>query len=367
MIALHFFSIVAYWYGWDRWSLGTHNLIGLALGVSALLIPFGFRGVFAFLNIPAGLTVEATPSGIRYGLDLAAAVFANPTTLPLYVKSIVAAFTVTFFAVMGGYAYRYATAGSEEDRRVAARAMMMMAKPAAIGAVLMILLGLWYSISLQAVPYKFNNVFASLGWRTGPDPTPYYNVAWLFVLKMLFFAVQLAAVALVIPKLLRGEQLSHGQLRLLLAAGIAAVLTVPLGEYLNAFSQYPFFIAAWPNVLAGHVTPQQLVEDYGVKITPPEALPAVIEKVNSIVLVDGAGSSAVGVLEKLVDKYPDNPYFRALLAEAQISVNEVALIAPVVYLTYAFIAFLTAAAVYLLYILLVPRQVRTTAAIEETE
>ncbi|GEM_PF-570125 len=364
MIALHFFSIIAYWYGWDRWSHNTHNLIGLALGVSALLIPFGFRGVFAFLNIPAGLMVEATPAGTRYGLDLGAAIFANPTTLPLYVKSIAAAFTVTFFAVMGGYAYRYAVARTEEDRRYAARIMRIMAKPAVAGAVLMIVLGLWYALSLQVVPYKFNNVFASLGWRTGPDPTPYYNVAWLFVLKMLLFAVQLAAVALAVPRLLRGESLTEGQLKLITLAGVAAVLTVPLGEYLNAFSQYPFFIAAWPDVLAGHVTPQQLVTQYGVKITPPEALPAVIEKVNSIVLVDGAGSSAVDVLQKLVQKYPDNNYFRALLAEAQISVNEIAVLPAVVYLTYAFVAFLTASAVYLLYIVLSPRPQATVAAVE---
>jgi len=356
MIALHFFSIIAYWYGWDRWSLKAHNLIGLGLGISALLIPFGFRGVFAFLNIPAGLQVSVTSGGIKYGLDLGAAIFSNPTTIPLYIKSIVAAFTVTFFAVMGGYAYRYLTAGSEEDRRVAARAMRLVAKPAAVGAVLMIFLGFWYALSLENVPYKFNNVFASLGWKTGPDPTPYYNVAWLFVVKMLFFAVQLAAAALVVPRILRGEKLTEGQLRLLFAAGIAAVLTVPLGEYLNAFSQYPFFIAAWPDVLAGHVTVQQLVADYGVKVTPASALPAVIERVNSVVLVDGAGSSAVDVLKSLVSHYPDNAYFRALEAAAETSVNEIAVIPAVVYLTFGFILFLTLSAIYLLYIVLSPRK-----------
>jgi len=362
MIALHFFAIVAYWYGWDRFSHSTHNLIGVLLGVSALLIAFGFRGVFAFLNIPAGLIVEATPAGVRYGLDLAAAVFANPTTLPLYVKSIAAAFTATFFAIMGGYAYKYIASSSEDERRIALRAMRIMAKPAAAGALLMIILGFWYAVSLKSVPYKFNNVFASLGWRTGPDPTPYYNVSWLLVLKMLLFAVQLAAVAVAVPRLLRGERLTESQLKILAVAGVAAVATVTLGEYLNAFSQYPFFIAAWPDILAGHVSPQQLVQEYGVKITPPTILPAVIEKINTIVLVDGAGSSAAKVLQKLAEKYPDNSYFKALLAEAEISINEIALVPAVVYLTYAFMAFLTAAAIYLLYIVLAPRTENAASA-----
>ena len=359
MIALHFFSIAAYWYGWDRWSPSTHNLIGLGLGISALLIPFGFRGVFAFLNIPAGLIVDATSGTVHYGLALGAAIFSNPTTLPLYIKSIVAAFTVTFFAVMGGYAYKYVLAESEEEKQLALRVVRMMAKPAAVGAVLMIFLGLWYALSLQAIPYKFNNVFASLGWKTG-DGVAYYNVAWLFVLKMLFFAVQFIALAVAVPKALQGR-LEPGAAKLLLAAGIAAVLTVPLGEYLNAFSQYPFFIAAWPDVLAGHITPQQLVTQYGVVIKPASILPQVIDTINSVVLVDGAGSSAVGVVQKLAQHYPNNPYFKALEAAVQGAVNEIAVEPAVVYLTYGFMIFLLAGAIYLLYIILSPSKAEKKA------
>lgn len=350
-IALHFFSIVSFYYGWDRWSRPAHYAIGAALAITALLIPLGFRAVFAFLNIPAGLVVDLSSGTPHYGLDLGAALFSNPTTIPLYIKSITAAFTVTFFAIMGAYAYK-AAVSSGEEREYALRIARMMAKPAAVGAVLMIFMGLWYAVSLEAIPYKFNNVFASLGWRVG-DGVAYYNVAWLFVLKMLFFAVQLAALIVAVPKLLRG-QLDSGAAKLLLAAGVAAVLTVPLGEYLNAFSQYPFFIAAWPDVLAGHITPQQLVQQYGVVIKPlnKQTLQAVINTINSVVLVDGAGSSAEGVLKTLAAKYPRA--FLPLLDQLYAGVNEIAVEPAVVWLTFGFIAFLTAFAAYLLYIILSP-------------
>ncbi len=352
-LALHFFAIAAYYYGWDRWSRTTHYAIGAALAVTALLIPLGFRAVFAFLNIPAGLVVDATSGVVHYGLALGPALFSNPTTIPLYIKSIAAAFTVTFLAVAGGYAFKYLRAESEEERKTALRVIRMMAKPATVGVALMVILGLWYAVSLESVPYKFNNVFASLGWSVGPDKTAYYNVAWLFVLKMIFFAVQIAAVVYALPKLLRGET-SGAALKLLAVAGVAAVLTVPLGELLNAFSQYPFFIAVWPDVLAGHVAPATLVQKYGVVIKPlnKQVLSTVIDTINSVVLVDGGkGSSAYHVLQKLAAKYPA---FKSLEALSATAVNEIAVEPAVVGLTYAFIVGLLIGASYLLYIILFP-------------
>ncbi|NOZ89424.1 MAG: cytochrome BD quinol oxidase subunit I [Crenarchaeota archaeon] len=361
MIALHFFAIVSFWYGWDRFSRPALYAIGLALGVSALLIPLGFRAVFGFLNIPAGLQVNAVGGEVKYGLAVVDAIARNPTTIPLYVKSIVAAFTVTFFAVMGGYAYK-AARSSGEERELALRVVRIMAKPAAVGAVLMIFLGLWYALSLQAVPYKFNNVFASLGWKVA-DGKAFYDVSWLFILKMILFAVQFVALAAAVPKALRGG-LDEGAAKLLLAAGVAAVLAVPVGEYLNAFSQYPFFIAAWPDVLAGRIPLEDLVTKYAVSITPPEALPMVVAKINSIVLVDRSGTSAVKVLEELRNTYGDQ--FLPLLQYARHGVNEIALLPSVVAITYAFIAFLTAAAIYFLYTLLTPaKKVEAKTLFEE--
>lgn len=58
MIALHFLMLALYWHGWGRWSLTAHNVIGVLLAISAFLIPFGFRAVFAFLNTPYGVALR---------------------------------------------------------------------------------------------------------------------------------------------------------------------------------------------------------------------------------------------------------------------------------------------------------------------
>ncbi len=352
MIVLHFFSISAYWYGWDRWSRRTHYFIGFLLGISALLIPVGFRAVFAFLNIPAGLGYD--PAHHKFYLDVVAALTKNPTYLPLYVKSIAAAFTTTFLVVMGAYAYKYFIAGSEEEKQVALKTAKMFAKPAAIGLGLMLLLGLWYAFSLESVPYKFNNVFASLGWKVA-DGKAYYNVSWLFVLKMIMYAFQIIAVIYAVPALLKGRLTrTHG--KILLAAGVVAIVTIAAGEYLNAFSQYPFFIAVWPDVLSGRV-PLSKLASYGINI-PKEALPSVVSTVNSVVLLDNTASTQHILRSMGIAKFfPQvNP------------VNEIAVEGPVVALTFGFLAFLLAAAAYLVfYVLLWPSKTEAKAVAEAEE
>ncbi|BES81561.1 cytochrome ubiquinol oxidase subunit I [Pyrodictium abyssi] len=346
-IALHFFAITAYWYGWDRWSRPVHNLIGLLLGVSALLIPLGFRAVFAFLNIPAGLGFDSA-EGKLY-LDVVAALTKNPTFWPLYLKSIAAAFTATFMAVAGAYAYKaFFRAESEEEKRTALRVASMLAKPALVLLLVTAALGFWYAISLQNVPYKFNNVFAGLGWSVGSGEA-YYSVSWLFLLKMLLFLVQLAAMVYALPALAKGS-LDAGKAKLLLYGGLAALATIAVGEYVNAFSQYPFFIAVWPDVLAGNV-PVEALPSFGISI-PAEALPAVVSAVNSVVLLEGSGKAAAILSEMGIAKYFN-------LNEV---VNRIAVDAGVVALTLVFVAALMIGVVYLLYILLFPPRKQVAAA-----
>ena len=348
-ITVHFFAIAAYWYGWDRWSRQVHSLIGLLLGVSALLIPLGFRAIFAFLNIPAGLGFD--PAEGKLYLDVGAALTKNPTFLPLYLKSIAAAFTATFMAVAGAYAYKaFFRAESEEEKRAALRVASMLAKPALVLLLVTTILGFWYALSLQNVPYKFNNVFAGLGWSVGGGKA-YYSVSWLFLLKMLLLAVQFAALAYALPALIRGG-LDAGKAKLLLYGGVAALAAVALGEYVNAFSQYPFFIAVWPDVLAGNV-PVDALPKFGISI-PAEALPAVISAVNSVVLLEGGDKVAAILSEMGIAKYFN-------LNEV---VNRIAIESGVVAITLVFVAALMIGVVYLLYILLFPprKQVATARA-----
>jgi cytochrome d ubiquinol oxidase subunit I len=237
LITLHFFSISSYYYGWRRWSRSTHDLIGALLAITALLIPFGFRAVFAFLNIPVGLHVE----GGKIFLSMTEAL-SNSTFWPLYFKSIVAAITAGSIAVIAGLEYSYNKSSDEWYREGVKKVVSALSPVAAVGLLAMVVLGLWYAYSLRAVPYKFNNIFASIGWKVG-DGTAYNNVTWLFILKMIFFAIQVIVV-FALYKHLRGGVLPQNKVGTMLATGFIALSTIALGEYLNAFSQYPCFIAA---------------------------------------------------------------------------------------------------------------------------
>ncbi len=304
MIVVHFFSITSFYYGWYRWSRGVHYFFGFLLALSSLLIPFGFRAVFAFLNIPIGLKLD----GGKLSLDVTEAL-TNPTFWPLYLKSIVAAVTAGSIAVLGGLAWSYAKSSDEAYKKAIEKTVPSLANIALAGLILMFFLGFWYALSLQAIPYKFNNVFASLGWKVG-DGVAHYNVAWLFVLKMLFYLFQIYVIVTAYSALKNGT-IPAGKAGMLLAAGFAALATVMMGEYLNAFSQYPYFIAC---------------------LGSPEACPDTIKQLDP------------ATLQKLATILNLKNY------------NDLATIGSVQALTTGFMVFLLASAFYFLYVLLVKKE-----------
>ncbi len=232
MIALHFLSLTAYYYGWNKLEPRIHNAFGILLAASALLIPLGFRSVFAQLNEPVGVEIQGLNQIVLNPLK---ALLGNPHLWPLYVKSITASLALTLIAAAGWAALK----GRSEIAR-------LYLKPAIAMLVLVALAGLWYGWSLRTVEYKFNNIFGGLG--IGGEPA--LNLSWLLALKVLLWLVQLAAI---------GYALKAGITRakpLLVAAAAAAIVTVPAGEYLNAFSQYPYFIADYQAILE-NLPPQE--------------------------------------------------------------------------------------------------------------
>ena len=216
-IVLHFFAITAYWYGWDKWDRRTHYYVGLLLLVSVYLIPLGFRAVSAFLNTPYGLELEPKPH-----LNVAEAL-TNPTFAPLYLKSIFAALSATFFAIASGYAYRYMKRGDENSLEIVRTFM-----PYATATLMIALLfGAIYAATLYAyVPYKFSNAF-------GRD-------VWMFGVKVIAIAIQLYAVYVFRAYVKRGVNEKMG---VIVYSGPAALIGVFAGEMLNSFSQYPYFVA----------------------------------------------------------------------------------------------------------------------------
>ncbi len=239
-IALNFFSLIAYWYGWDHWSSKTHNTIGILMGASAIMIPFGFRQVFAFLNEPTGLAFSA--SNQPY-LNVAIA-YTNPTFWPLYLKSIDGALTTGMLAAMAGFGLLYLI--NSENKKYFEKSVNMLLLPSFIGLLLMIPLGFWYLMSLSNVPYKFNNIMGGFGWTIGNLGIA-YNYSWLFALSMILTAIQVLAVIYIFYKGMKGSLISKSTAYSSVIAGASAIGTIESMEMLNAFSQFPRFIAALGN------------------------------------------------------------------------------------------------------------------------
>ena len=246
-IVLHFLAIVVYWYGWENLSRNTHFAFGLLLVLTAYTIPLGFRAVFAFLNTPVGLVLSPKPS-----LNVLEAL-SNPTFLPLYLKSIAGALTAGFLFVAALFYFKASKTGlSEEERKLAS----LSVEYAGMGLFAMMFLGAWYSISLVDVPIKFNNIFGFLG--VGIQAPVTANYSWLFLAKMFLVLLQGA----VIIKLYRAGFTLEGiksSARWAIVGAASALLTILCGEYLNAFSQYPYFIANAPLLLSSLPEPYKTI------------------------------------------------------------------------------------------------------------
>jgi len=216
-IALHFLAITTYWYGWDRWDSKTHYYIGLLLLISVYLIPFGFRSIFAFLNIPIGLEFEP-----KLYLNVFVAL-TNPTFIPLYLKTIFAALSATFFVIASGYMYRYVKRRDEYALEIS----KMFMPYATVMLLLTLIFGIIYALSLYYyVPYKFNNAFG--------------RNLWMFAVKMIMVLLQFYAVYVFY------RYIKHGVVKnanIIIIAGPAALIGIFSGEMLNSFSQYPYFVA----------------------------------------------------------------------------------------------------------------------------
>jgi cytochrome d ubiquinol oxidase subunit I len=227
-ILVHFLAIVLYYYGWDSFPRWAHLSSGILLAITAYTIPLGFRLVFAFLNTPAGLKIDGKPY-----IDAFEAL-TNPTFAPLYLKSIFGAITFGSLFISALSAYRIARERSEESSQIYSTSLRI----AVIGTFIMLILGPWYSMSLISTPMKFNNIFRSFGWGLGGAET--VDMGWLFLIKIILIAVQVYAIL----RLMFGNV----NFKISALATTSAALTILTGEYLNMFSQYPYFLANLPIV-----------------------------------------------------------------------------------------------------------------------
>ncbi|MEM0294685.1 MAG: cytochrome ubiquinol oxidase subunit I [Candidatus Korarchaeum sp.] len=231
-ILVHFLAIVLYYYGWDTFPRNLHFASGIVLALTSYTIPLGFRLVFSFLNTPVGLRFDGKPY-----INVPEALL-NPTFAPLYLKSILGALTFGSLFIMTLAALSSTRGGSSEERSLYSLSLNV----ALISMFLMLLLGPWYAMSLLSTPMKFDNIFRSFGWSVSGTGGG-IDLGWLFTVKLVLILVQVYVLLRLTA--FKGDP-SFSQFKLSLLATLAAALTILSGEYLNMFSQYPFFLANLP-------------------------------------------------------------------------------------------------------------------------
>lgn len=232
-ILMHFLAIILYYYGWGSFPRNLHFASGILLALTSYTIPLGFRLVFSFLNTPVGLKFDGKPYINTFEALL------NPTFAPLYLKSIFGALTFGSLFIATLTAFSLVKGGSSEERSLYSISLNV----ALISMFLMLLLGPWYSMSLLSTPIKFDNIFRSFGWSVSGTAMG-LDLSWLFLVKLALILIQL--YALVNLTALGRDRPLQAQFRHALVATLAAALTILSGEYLNMFSQYPFFLANLP-------------------------------------------------------------------------------------------------------------------------
>ncbi len=280
LIALRFLSVAGYWYLWDRVSKGVHLLIGAAMAATGLLIPLGFRAVFAFLNAPFGLRLQP-----KLHLVLGEAL-SNPTLMPLYLKSVFGALATGAFVVASAYAWRHAASEGELRDRYA-EVVGALLPCGALSLFLMLIFGFWYTLSLLSVSqYKFVNIF---GRFLGAEPAK--DFSWLFLVKMGFVAAQFAVILITLRSLIRRGSLNEDSMRWIVTLGPSALGAVITGEFLNMYSQLPYFIAR-PDLL--NMLPGWMVDALSTEAVNP------LTNLPSLYVITGAALApllvAVGAL-----------------------------------------------------------------------
>lgn len=232
-ILVHFLAIVLYYYGWDTFPRNLHFASGVILALTSYTIPLGFRLIFSFLNTPVGLRFDGKPY-----INVPEALL-NPTFAPLYLKSILGALAFGSLFIMTLAALSSMKGGSSEESSLYSLSLNV----ALVSMFLILLLGPWYAMSLLSTPMKFNNIFRSFGWSVS-EAGGGIDLGWLFTVKLILILIQIYALLRLTA--FKGEYPSFNQFRFALLATLAAALTILSGEYLNMFSQYPFFLANLP-------------------------------------------------------------------------------------------------------------------------
>jgi len=212
--------IAIYWYTWGKVSRGVHLFVGCLMAFGALLVPAGFRMIFAFVDDPVGLN-EALKGNLY-------AIFGNPIYPIWVVWSWFGSLAMSALVAAGIYAWRSSVNG---EGLMETSYFLKLGIPF---LVITAILGAYFFFSLEAAsPY----IFAAM---TGNMAVAQYNFLSIFLLyPVLLVIAGVSGLALFL--LAREGKLSRLASFVLV---IAAFLTVPLVEAVNDASRAPYMVIA---------------------------------------------------------------------------------------------------------------------------
>ena len=206
--------IAIYWHLWGRISPRTHSLIGIPMAISVLLVPIGFRYLFAGLDYPQYTTSAINPL----------TAFSNPVYPPLIAHTLIGAMDIGAFVT----ATVLATKRNLNIRgiKIALGTGLLLLVPQAIA-------GAYYFTVLQRYdPYIARNIAGPL---LGYDPT-----------TTMFYPAFYTAIALTIALATTATYALYTTMQgkvtrlAVMSTGILAEAVLILMEYVNDGSRYPY-------------------------------------------------------------------------------------------------------------------------------
>jgi len=206
--------IAAYWHLWGRIGPRAHSALGIPLAASVLLVPIGFRYLFAELNNPQFLNPSFKP------IDA----FANPLYPPLIAHTIIGAVDIGAF-VLAAVLVARKEAGLEGIKMSLGVGLALLVPQAVAG-------GYYFAVLERYDPYIAANIAGPL---LGYDPpSALFYPAFYAALALV---VALGAVALyAFYEALRGRVAKLATV----ATGVLAEAVMVLMEYVNDGARYPY-------------------------------------------------------------------------------------------------------------------------------
>ncbi len=210
--------IAAYWHLWNRISPRAHSALGIPLAISVLLVPIGFRYLFAELDYPQFLEPGFEP------IDA----FSNPIYPPLIAHTIIGAVDIGAFVLAAVLAI--GKSPKLEGVKMSLGVGLALLVPQAIA-------GGYYFVTLEKyAPYVAANIAGPLLGFDSPSD--------------LFYPAFYAAIALTAALGLVATYAFYAAMKgrvakpAVVSTGVLAEVVMVLMEYVNDGARYPYMFVS---------------------------------------------------------------------------------------------------------------------------